>query len=56
MDTADVARIVGKRPGTIRVLQHRALARLAARLAEEGPIRDDHERSDRVTPPAPTSM
>jgi RNA polymerase sigma-70 factor, ECF subfamily len=29
---ADVAAIVGKKPGTIRVLQHRALARLAEEL------------------------
>jgi RNA polymerase sigma-70 factor (ECF subfamily) len=35
--TADeVARLVGKRAGTVRVLQHRALSRLAAELAREG--------------------
>jgi RNA polymerase sigma-70 factor, ECF subfamily len=39
LDTADVARMVGKRAGTVRVLQHRALARLAARLSEEAPVR-----------------
>lgn len=31
-----VAAIVGKRPGTVRVLQHRALRKLAARLAKKG--------------------
>src|SRR2546429_112373 len=30
----EVARLLGKRPVTVRVLQHRALARLAADLAE----------------------
>jgi RNA polymerase sigma-70 factor (ECF subfamily) len=30
---AEIATIMGKRPGTIRVLQHRALARLAKELA-----------------------
>jgi RNA polymerase sigma factor (sigma-70 family) len=35
LDAANVARIMGKRAGTVRVLQHRALARLAARLSEE---------------------
>lgn len=29
LDVKDVAAIVGKRPGTVRVLQHRALQRLA---------------------------
>jgi RNA polymerase sigma-70 factor, ECF subfamily len=32
LDVEDVARIVGKRPGTVRVLQHRALKRLAGEL------------------------
>lgn len=32
LDVADVARIVGKRPGTVRVLQHRGLRTLAGRL------------------------
>jgi RNA polymerase sigma-70 factor (ECF subfamily) len=41
----DVARIVGKRPGTVRVLQHRALKRLAR----------EHEAS-RVTPRASEAM
>jgi RNA polymerase sigma-70 factor (ECF subfamily) len=31
----EVARIMGKRPGTVRVLQHRALARLARDIAKE---------------------
>jgi RNA polymerase sigma factor (sigma-70 family) len=34
LPTEDVARITGRRPGTVRVLQHRALRRLAARLDE----------------------
>jgi RNA polymerase sigma-70 factor (ECF subfamily) len=35
--TADeVARLIGRRPGTVRVLQHRALSRLAEALAREG--------------------
>jgi RNA polymerase sigma-70 factor, ECF subfamily len=36
LDVADVARILGKKPGTVRVLQHRALQRLAEQLAREG--------------------
>jgi RNA polymerase sigma-70 factor (ECF subfamily) len=31
----EVARILGKRPGTIRVTQHRALRRLAERMSQE---------------------
>jgi RNA polymerase sigma-70 factor (ECF subfamily) len=31
----DVARIVGKKPGTIRVIQHRALRRLAQQMTRE---------------------
>ena len=34
-DAEEVAAIIGKRPGTIRVLQHRALRRLAERFDEE---------------------
>jgi len=34
-DAAEVAAIMGKRPGTVRVLQHRALTRLAALLSRE---------------------
>jgi RNA polymerase sigma-70 factor, ECF subfamily len=33
LDVAEVARILGKRPGTVRVLAHRGLRRLAQRLA-----------------------
>jgi RNA polymerase sigma-70 factor (ECF subfamily) len=36
LDVADVAEIVGKKPGAVRVLQHRALQRLAEQLAREG--------------------
>ena len=39
LDVARVARIVGKRPGTVRVLQHRGLRRLAELLAEADPER-----------------
>jgi RNA polymerase sigma-70 factor (ECF subfamily) len=35
LDTEDVAAILRKKPGAVRVLQHRALKRLAERLAEE---------------------
>ncbi len=31
----EVARVVGKRPGTVRVLQHRALRRLASQLRDD---------------------
>jgi RNA polymerase sigma-70 factor (ECF subfamily) len=33
-DSSEVGRIVGKKPGTVRVLQKRALERLAELLAE----------------------
>lgn len=36
LDVDDVARVLGKKPGTVRVLQHRALHRLAEELAREG--------------------
>jgi RNA polymerase sigma-70 factor, ECF subfamily len=36
LEVADVARILGKKPGTVRVLQHRALQRLADELVREG--------------------
>jgi RNA polymerase sigma-70 factor (ECF subfamily) len=39
LDVETVARIVGKRPGTVRVLQHRALRRLARVLEREGVTR-----------------
>jgi RNA polymerase sigma-70 factor (ECF subfamily) len=35
-EVSEVAAIVGKKPGAVRVLQHRALTRLAERLAREG--------------------
>jgi RNA polymerase sigma-70 factor, ECF subfamily len=35
LDVAEVAAIVGKQPGNVRVLQHRGLRRLAEQLAEE---------------------
>lgn len=38
LDVADVAEIVGKKPGAVRVLQHRALHRLAEQLARERPV------------------
>jgi RNA polymerase sigma-70 factor, ECF subfamily len=41
LDVATVASIVGKRPGTVRVLQHRGLRRLAEVLAADQPKRRD---------------
>jgi len=38
-DAAEVGAIMGKRPGTVRVLQHRALARLAVLAAREAVTR-----------------
>jgi RNA polymerase sigma-70 factor, ECF subfamily len=38
LSVADVAAIMGKKPGTVRVLQHRALERLAERLASDTPV------------------
>ena len=35
LDAAEVGRIVGKSPGSVRVIQHRALKRLAELLADE---------------------
>lgn len=43
LDVAQVASIVGKRPGAVRTLTHRGLRRLAERLAAADPAR-------RVTP------
>jgi len=37
LDVAEVARILGKRPGTVRVLAHRGLRRLAERLTATRP-------------------
>ena len=39
LDVATVARLVGKRPGTVRVLAHRALRRLAERLGDDLRVR-----------------
>ena len=36
LEVAEVARIVGKRPGTVRVLAHRGLRRLAQRVEAAG--------------------
>jgi len=35
LPVADVARIVGKRPGAVRALQYRALRNLARRFSHE---------------------
>jgi RNA polymerase sigma-70 factor (ECF subfamily) len=37
LDVAQVARIAGKPPGTVRVLVHRGLRRLAKQLAADAP-------------------
>jgi len=37
LEVAEVAAIVGKRPGNVRVLQHRGLRRLAAQVAPDAP-------------------
>jgi RNA polymerase sigma-70 factor, ECF subfamily len=39
LDVETVAKIVGKRPGTVRVLHHRALRRLARTLERQGVTR-----------------
>jgi RNA polymerase sigma-70 factor (ECF subfamily) len=39
LDVKEVATIVGKRPGNVRVLQHRGLRRLAERIAHGAPVR-----------------
>lgn len=39
LDADQVGRILGKRPGTVRVLQHRALRRLAEAFSHEGVTR-----------------
>jgi RNA polymerase sigma-70 factor (ECF subfamily) len=36
LSVRDVAAVMGKRPGTVRVLQHRALRRLAQQLTPKG--------------------
>jgi RNA polymerase sigma-70 factor, ECF subfamily len=35
LDAAEVGRIIGKSPGAVRVIQHRALRRLAELLEED---------------------
>jgi RNA polymerase sigma-70 factor, ECF subfamily len=37
LDVDEVAAIVGKRPGNVRVLQHRGLRRLAERISDKAP-------------------
>jgi RNA polymerase sigma-70 factor, ECF subfamily len=44
LDVATVAELVGKRPGTVRVLAHRGLRRLAARLEAEAATSEDVTR------------
>jgi RNA polymerase sigma-70 factor, ECF subfamily len=39
LDVDEVAAIVDKRPGNVRVLQHRGLRRLAERISDEAPER-----------------
>jgi RNA polymerase sigma-70 factor (ECF subfamily) len=39
LDVDRVAEIMGKRPGTVRVLTHRGLRRLAQRLGDDGRVR-----------------
>jgi RNA polymerase sigma-70 factor (ECF subfamily) len=39
LDVAEVAAIMGKRPGAVRVLSHRALRRLAERLGQDARVR-----------------
>lgn len=38
MSVEDIALVVGKRPGTVRVIQHRALRRLASSTLAEAPV------------------
>jgi RNA polymerase sigma-70 factor, ECF subfamily len=40
LDVAEVARVMGKRPGTVRVLAHRGLRRLAERVGRDLPVRE----------------
>jgi RNA polymerase sigma-70 factor (ECF subfamily) len=44
LDAACVGRVLGKRPGTVRVLQHRGLRRLAELLESDQPQRRDVTR------------
>src|SRR4029450_1411604 len=47
LDVTRVAELMGKRPGTVRVLTHRGLRRLAERLGADGRIRGGGERGGR---------
>lgn len=42
----ETATALGKRPGTVRVLQHRALRKLARMIEHEKPERPDHDEPD----------
>lgn len=56
LDVDEVARIVGRRPGTVRVMQHRALKRLAKELDAIGngeEVRGDGDPRDAHTPIPP---
>ena len=63
LDVAQVATITGKRPGTIRVIAHRALRRLAQRLGAGARVRgrcngmgaEDVFPAEMPTTPAPRS-
>jgi RNA polymerase sigma-70 factor (ECF subfamily) len=44
LDAEHVGRIMGKRPGTVRVLQHRGLRRLAELLEAQGVRPEDVTR------------
>jgi len=46
LDVRQVAKIVGKRPGTVRVLSHRGLRRLAERLGAGRPTHADPPAGD----------
>ena len=52
LDVAEVARLLGKRPGTVRVATHRGRKRLAAVLAE----REERAADAEVTDPARASV
>lgn len=45
LDVSTVASIVGRRPGTVRVLSHRGMQRLARVVAERSSDRDDAART-----------
>ena len=48
LDVAQVAQIIGKRPGTVRVLAHRGLRRLAAHLTTPTAPGGDHDATEVV--------